>query len=104
MPGPAGFLLQKVFGGSDEALAFARIHAFQCAAPGQVPAGANFDEYYCIAVQHDQIKLAAPAQPVLREQAQSVLFQMGTRLGFGGVPLAPGAGLAVAQMPLFSSG
>lgn len=68
-----------------------------------MPAGANFDEYYCIAVQHDQIELASAAHPVLRQEAQSMLLQMGQG---GGFSLPPGLlGRAVAdQIPLFSSG
>jgi hypothetical protein len=37
---------------------------------------ADFDEYYWIAVKHDQIKLAALTQPVLRQQAQALLLQV----------------------------
>jgi hypothetical protein len=43
---------------------------------------ADFDEYYCIAVKHDQIKLAAFAQPVLRQQAQTLLLEMLERMAF----------------------
>ena len=41
-----------------------------------MPAGADFDEYYCIAVEHDQIELAAAAAPVLRQQAQTLVNHM----------------------------
>ncbi|EFQ38253.1 LOW QUALITY PROTEIN: putative endonuclease [Pseudomonas aeruginosa 39016] len=30
-----------------------------------MPAGADFDEYYCIAVEHDQIELSAATGPIL---------------------------------------
>lgn len=100
---PAGVLLQEVFGGGGQALTLARVHTFQRSSPGVMPAGANFDEYYCIAVQHDQIELAAAARPVLRHQAQSMLFEVGAGAGFR---LAPGllGGAVADQIPLFSSG
>lgn len=77
---PAGVLLQEVFGGGGQALTLARVYAFQRSSPCVMPAGANFDEYYCIAVQHDQIELASPAGPVLRQEAQAVPFEVGASL------------------------
>lgn len=100
---PAGVLLQEVFGGGDQALALARVDAFQRSSPGSVPAGANFDEYYCIAVQHDQIELTSTARPVLRQQAQAVSFEVGEGLGFSREPCFLGGAVA-DQIPLFSSG
>jgi len=103
VPGPAGFLLQKMFGGRDQALALARVDAFQGSAPVLMPTAANFDEYYCIAVQHDQIELAAAAAPVLCQQAQPLALQMLKREELG----AASELLCVtvpAQIPLFSSG
>src|SRR5690606_11247258 len=74
--GPARVLLEKEFGGGDQLATLACIDAFQGPAPGAMTAGADFDEYYCIAVEHDQIKLAATTAPVLFDQAQAVAFQM----------------------------
>ncbi len=68
-----------------------------------MPAGANFDEYYCIAVQHDQIELTSAARPVLRQEAQSMLLQVGQGGGFGPLPGLLGRTVA-DQIPLFSSG
>lgn len=100
---PAGVLLQEVFGGGGQALTLARVHAFQRSSPGVMPAGANFDEYYCIAVQHDQIELASTARPILRHEAQAVSFEVGTGFGFSRMPGLLG-GAAAGQIPLFSSG
>jgi len=44
---------------------------------------ADFNEYYCIAIKHDQIKLAAFTQPVLRQQAQTLLLKMLERMALG---------------------
>lgn len=68
-----------------------------------MPAGANFNEYYCIAVQHDQIELASAARPVLSQEAQSMLLQVGQGGGFGSLPGLLGRAVA-DQIPLFSSG
>jgi hypothetical protein len=64
---------------------------------------ANLDEYYCIGVEHDQIELAEAAAPVLREQAQAVLFEMLSGLGFGSVSALLGAD-ALVQLRLSGSG
>lgn len=69
--------------GEYQFLTLACVDTAQCATPLRVLSVADFDEYYCIAVKHDQIKLAAFAQPVLRQQAQPLLFKMPERLGFG---------------------
>ena len=63
--GPARLLLQKKFGGENPALPLARVDALPGSAPGAMPAGADFDEYYCIAVEHDQIELSAATGPIL---------------------------------------
>ena len=57
--------------------ALAAIHTFQGAAQGGVLSITNLNKYYCIAVEHDQIKLAAAAAPVLEQQPQPVLIQVG---------------------------
>lgn len=56
---PLRFDLQKPVRGQDELFLLAKIYAFQRATPSGVAPIANFHEYYCIAVEHDQIKLAA---------------------------------------------
>ncbi|SDZ25143.1 hypothetical protein SAMN03159453_02938 [Pseudomonas sp. NFIX28] len=81
--GPARLALQEKLRGEYQFLTLARVDTAECATPLRVLSVADFDEYYCIAVKHDQIKLAAFAQPVLRQQAQALLFKMPKRLGFG---------------------
>ncbi|AMS16180.1 hypothetical protein SAMN03159362_3513 [Pseudomonas sp. NFIX51] len=81
--GPARLALQEKLCGEYQFLTLACVDTAQCATPLRVLSVADFDEYYCIAVKHDQIKLAAFAQPVLRQQAQPLLFKMPERLGFG---------------------
>jgi hypothetical protein len=81
---PAILTLQEQLGGENQALTLAGVDAFQCATPGGVLAVANLDEYYCIAVKHDQIELAAAAAPVLRQQAQTLLLQVVARQVLGG--------------------
>lgn len=80
--GPARLALQKILRGEYQFLTLARIDAAERATPLGVLSVADFDEYYCIAVKHDQIKLAAFAQPVLRQEAQTVLLEMLERLAF----------------------
>ncbi|ERO63926.1 hypothetical protein P308_26645 [Pseudomonas piscis] len=75
--------MQKELRGKDQFLALAPIDTAQSATPLCVLSVADFDEYYCIAVKHDQIKLAALAQPVLRHQAQALLLEMPKRKAFG---------------------
>ncbi len=65
--------LKKILRGENQFLPFALIDAIERATPLSVFSVANFNEYYCIAVKHDQIKLAAFTQPVLRQQAQTLL-------------------------------
>ncbi|GAC1039773.1 hypothetical protein thsps117_45310 [Pseudomonas sp. No.117] len=40
-----------------------------------MPASAHLDEYYCIAVEHDQIELTTPPAPVARDQPQAARLQ-----------------------------
>src|SRR5690606_40630303 len=81
--GPARFLLQEQLRGDCQPLAFAPVDALDRATPSLVPAVADLDEYYCIAVEHDQIELAASAAPVAMDQAQAPLLEhaAGKRLG-----------------------
>ena len=81
--GPARFTLKKILRGENQFLLLARIDAGKRAAPLSVLSIANFYEYYCIAIKHDQIKLAAFAEPVLRQQAQTLILQMFERLTLG---------------------
>ncbi len=73
---PAGFLQEELLGGVCQFFALAGIDALEGTAPAGMTPVADFGEYYCIAVEHDQIELAASAQPVLEQQAQSVGFEM----------------------------
>ncbi len=89
MSGPAWFLLQKILSATDESHALACIDALQCASPGEMPPIAHLDEYYCIAVEHDQIELAASTAPVLRQKAHSLCCEMavGKDLGIASAAL-----------------
>src|SRR5690606_4439195 len=69
-------LLKKQLGGPDQLLPFAQVDAFQGATPGAVAAVTNLDEYYCIAIEHDQIELSAATCPVTLEQAQALTLQI----------------------------
>jgi len=81
--GPARFALQEILCSEDQLLALARVDAVERATPLGIFSVANFNEYYCIAVKHDQIKLAAFAQPVLRDQPQALLLEMREGLALG---------------------
>lgn len=85
VPGPSCFLLQKMFGGQRQFFLLAGIDTAECAAEACVQPVTNFDEYYCIAVEHDQIKLAAFASPVLRQQVQTLSLKVLQGLLFGGL-------------------
>jgi hypothetical protein len=78
--GPTRLALKKVLRGNYQFLPFALIDAAERATPLSVFSVADFNEYYCIAIKHDQIKLAAFAQPVLRQQAQTLLLKMLERM------------------------
>jgi hypothetical protein len=73
---PARLLEKEVLCRTDQLLSLSRVYAFDRAAPGGMSSIANFDEYYCIALKHDQIELAAAAQPVLCQQPQALATQM----------------------------
>jgi hypothetical protein len=81
--GPARLALKKILRGKNQFLPFAPIDASERATPLGVFSVTNFNEYYCIAIQHDQIKLAAFTQPVLRHQAQTLLLKMLERMALG---------------------
>jgi hypothetical protein len=68
---PSGLSCRKTGGGASQLL-LAPIDTAERATPLSVFSVADFDEYYCIAIKHDQIKLAAFASPVLRQQAQTL--------------------------------
>jgi hypothetical protein len=73
---PAVLFLQEELRRLDQLLLFASVDTLECATPCGVAPVANLDEYYCIAIEHDQIKLAATACPISTQQAQSVLLKM----------------------------
>ncbi|CAI8869288.1 Restriction endonuclease subunit S [Pseudomonas sp. IT-P171] len=81
--GPTRLALKKILRGNNQFLPFALIDAIERATPLSVFSVANFNEYYCIAIKHDQIKLAAFTQPVLRQQAQTLLLKMLERVALG---------------------
>ena len=72
-----------MLGGKYQFLTLAAVNTGQCATPLRMLTVTNFDEYYCIAVKHDQIQLAAPACPVLCQQAQTLLLKMPQREALG---------------------
>jgi hypothetical protein len=57
--GPSSLFLEEQLRRENELFLFAKINAFQRSTPGGMSPVANFDEYYCISVEHDQIKLTA---------------------------------------------
>jgi hypothetical protein len=81
--GPTRLALKKILRSENQFLLLAPIDASERATPLSVFSVANFNEYYCIAIKHDQIKLAAFTKPVLRQQAQTLLLQMLERLALG---------------------
>ncbi|KAF1310218.1 hypothetical protein BLX42_15135 [Pseudomonas sp. SG-MS2] len=70
--GPARLLQQKKAGGMHQSLLLAPVDTAQGATEARVQPIADFDEYYCIGVEHDQIKLAAFASPIARQQLQAL--------------------------------
>lgn len=76
-------LEQEKLRGEYQLLTLAPVDTGERATPLCVFSVADFDEYYCIAVKHDQIKLAAFTQPVLRQKAQTLLSKVLKRLKFG---------------------
>jgi hypothetical protein len=77
---PAMLFLQEKLRGEYQLLTLAPVDTGERATPLCVFSVADFDEYYCIAVKHDQIKLTAFTQPVLRQEAQTLLLQVLQRL------------------------
>lgn len=75
--------LQEKLRGEYQLLTLAPVDTGERATPLCVFSVADFDEYYCIAVKHDQIKLTAFTQPVLRQEAQALLLQILESLKFG---------------------
>ena len=57
--GPAAFALQEKLRSEYQLLTLAPVDTGERATPLCVFSVADFDKYYCIAVKHDQIKLAA---------------------------------------------
>ena len=78
--------LQKKLRSEYQLLTLALVDTGERATPLCVFSVADFDEYYCIAVKHDQIKLAAFARPVLRDERQTVLLQVSQGVGFSLAP------------------
>ncbi|AIR89603.1 hypothetical protein LK03_10030 [Pseudomonas cremoricolorata] len=81
--GPAGVPLQKHRSGKRKSLLLAVIDTTCGAAEAGVQPVADFDEYYCIGVEHDQIKLAATASPVARNQGQAKSLKVFEDMIFG---------------------
>lgn len=77
------FTEQEKLRGEYQLLTFALVDTGERTTPLCVFSVADFDKYYCIAVKHDQIKLAAFTQPVLRQQAQTLSLQVFKCLLFG---------------------
>ena len=75
--------VQEALGRMDQALTLARIDAAQGTTELQVQAVADFDEYYCIGIEHDQIKLAFAASPVTCDERQALALQKVQGLIFG---------------------
>ncbi|OAE11213.1 hypothetical protein AZH11_21135 [Pseudomonas simiae] len=80
---PAMLFLQEKLRREYQLLTLAPVDTGERATPLCVFSVADFDEYYCIAVKHDQIKLTAFTQPVLRQKAQTPLLQILESLQFG---------------------
>jgi hypothetical protein len=57
--GPTRLALKKILCCKDQFLLLALVDTGERATPLSVFSVANFNEYYCIAIKHDQIKLAA---------------------------------------------
>ncbi len=69
---PMGLLLQEQGGGKHQPFLLAPVDTVEGASEARVQPVADFDEYYCIGVKHDQIKLTAFASPVARQQLQTL--------------------------------
>lgn len=64
---PLGLLLQVPAGGKHQPFLLAPVDTAEGATEARMQPVADFDEYYCIGVKHDQIKLTAFASPVARQ-------------------------------------
>ena len=87
---PTGLLVQEHTGGKHHSVLLAPINAAEGATKARMQAVADFDEYYCIGVEHDQIKLAAFASPVASQQLQALPLKVFKGLGFCSLPGACG--------------
>ncbi|EJN36520.1 hypothetical protein PMI38_04034 [Pseudomonas sp. GM84] len=83
--GPAGLLLQERTGGKHQSFLLAPVDTAEGAAKARMQPVADFDEYYCIGVEHDQIKLATFASPIARQQLQALPLKVLKGLLFGGL-------------------
>jgi len=83
--GPAGLLLQERTGGKHQSFLLAPVDTAEGAAKARMQPVADFDEYYCIGVEHDQIKLATFASPIARQQLQALPLKVFKGLLFGGL-------------------
>ncbi|CAM2987034.1 hypothetical protein PSPL106493_00250 [Pseudomonas plecoglossicida] len=81
--GPASLLLQEQAGGKHQPPLLAPVDTAEGAAKVRMPPVADFDEYYCIGVEHDQIKLATFASPIARQQLQALPLKVIKGLLFG---------------------
>ena len=88
--GPAGFVLQEEVGGKRQSLLLAPIDTGERSAELRMQPVADFDEYYCIGIEHDQIELATLASPVTRQRLQALPLQKGKGLVFSGLACAAG--------------
>lgn len=86
MFGPAFLLLQKLHGRGDQLVTLAPVDALDRATPCTVLAVAHFGEYYCIAIEHDQIEFATLAAPILFDEFQPMTLQVLAGEGFGRSP------------------
>ncbi len=82
---PLRLLEQEQAGRMHQPFLLAPIDTVEGASEGRVQPVADFDEYYCIGVEHDQIKLAAFASPVARQQPQALPLKVLKGMGFCGV-------------------
>ena len=69
---PLRLLMQEQAGGKHQPLLLALIDTAEGATEMRMQSIVDFDEYYCIGVEHDQIKLASFASPVAVNQLQAM--------------------------------
>ena len=82
--------MQEQAGGKHQPLLLALIDTAEGATEACVQPIADFDEYYCIGVEHDQIKLATFASPVTRQQLQAMPLKVLKGMVFCGLTGAAG--------------